>query len=73
MVLIMTNGPTCYAMALTGPIEGDAETFLGDHAHKMLGPWPSLEKAMHACDAYGAKWLKTEKRVTKKCGCTEIK
>jgi hypothetical protein len=50
---------------------GGLKSVLDNHAHKIIGDFPTLAKAKAACEAVAAEWKETEE-VGDLCGCPEI-
>jgi hypothetical protein len=77
LLLVVNEAPMGYAvMALEVPdkaANGSAEDVFDAHAHKFVGNYETLSKAMTAADTFGEAWVKRFKATrSDKCDCEAI-
>lgn len=73
--LVVMTSADGKAVAVESSADADsAEAIFGEHSHKVIGAYGSLQKALTACDSYAEAWLKGFKSTkSKSCACDEIK
>lgn len=77
LLLTVGEGPRGYAVvALELPetvVNGNAEDVFDAHAHKLVGTYETLSKAMMAADSFGEAWVKSYKSTRiEQCDCELI-